>query len=129
MEARFVVQVLTEQQPFPGAKHSIIDNIATGTRPRRPLCSSKWLSNNVWNLICGCWLTFWEGRPSANFVMDALNDAGDVVEFRRKEPDLVAFLDTSKAGVRSGPVVKKAQEFVDVLDLVRQFMERFSQIA
>ena len=62
-------------------------------------------------------------------MMDALNDAGDVIEFRRREPDLVAFLDAGKTGVRGGPVVKKAQEFVDMLDLVRQFMEQFSRIA
>ena len=54
-------------------------------------------------------------------MANVLNDAGDVVEFRRNEPDLVAFLDASKSGVWSNPEVKKAQELVDMIDLVRLF--------
>ena len=47
-----------------------------------------------------------------------MNDAGDLVEFRRREPDLVAFLDASKAGVK-GLEAAKAQEFVNMIDSVR----------
>jgi len=51
-------------------------------------------------------------------VVNALSDAGDLVEFRRREPDLIAFLDVSKAGAKD-PEAVRAQEFVDVIDLVR----------
>jgi len=81
------------------------------------MCSNVWLSDNVWNLISRCWLTLWDGRPDANLVVNALSDAGDVVEFRRREPDLAAFLDASKAGV-SCLEAGKAKEFVDMIDLV-----------
>jgi len=55
--------------------------------------------------------------------MNALNDAGDVVEFRRREPELIAFLDASRAGAK-GLGIAKAQEFVDIIDLVRLFGEQ-----
>jgi len=110
--------VLTGQQPFPGARHSIIGNIVTGARPPRPLGSDEWISDNVWKLTSRCWSAFWDGRPSASLVMSALSDAGDVVEFRRREPDLVTFLDASKAGANDLEIVK-AQKFVDMVDLVR----------
>lgn len=61
-------------------------------------------------------------------MTNALNDAGDVFEFRRLEPDLVAFLDASEAVVKGSPGVKEAQELADMLDSVRQFMEQLSQI-
>lgn len=60
--------------------------------------------------------------------MSALDDAGDVVEFRRREPYLIAFLDASKVGINGVPEIKRAREFVDMLDLVRPFGERLSQI-
>lgn len=61
-------------------------------------------------------------------MTSALNEAGDVVEFRRGEPELVAFLDASKARVNGVPEVEKAQGLVDMLDLVRSFGGRFPQI-
>lgn len=96
-------------------------NVVTGTRPHRPLGPNEWLSDSMWNFIHRCWLTSWNDRPDVGFVANVLNDAGDVVEFRRKELDLVAFLDASKAGTRGNPEVKKAQELVDMIDLVRRF--------
>lgn len=75
----------------------------------------------MWNFIHRCWLTSWNDRPDVGFVANVLNDAGDVVEFRRKELELVAFLDASKAGTWGDPEVKKAQELVDMIDLVRRF--------
>jgi len=58
-------------------------------------------------------------------VANALNDEGDVVEFKRKEPDLVAFLDASKTGVWGCSEAMKAQRLVDIIDLVRQFEEHY----
>ena len=52
-----------------------------------------------------------------------MSDAGDLVEFRRREPDLIAFSDASKAGAKGLETVK-AQEFVDMIDSVRQFGEQ-----
>ena len=110
--------MLTGRQPFPGVRHTIIGNIVTGARPPRPPGSNEWISDNVWNLISRCWSTFWDVRPGASLVVNALSDAGDLVEFRRREPDLIAFLDVSKAGAKD-PEAVRAQEFVDVIDLVR----------
>ena len=59
-------------------------------------------------------------------MVNVLNDAGDVVEFRREEPDLVTFLDASKSGAWGGPEVEKAQELVDMIDLVRLFRNNFA---
>ena len=110
--------MLTGQRPFPGARCSILGNVVAGARPHRPPGSDEWLSDNVWNFISRCWSTFWDGRPGTSVVTNALNDAGDLVEFRRREPDLVAFLDASKAGVK-GLEAAKAQEFVNMIDSVR----------
>ena len=98
-----------------------MDNVVTGTRPYRPPGSNEWLSDGVWDLLCRCWITLRDDRPDPGFVASALNDAGDVVEFEHKESDLVAFLDACKAGVWGAPEVKKAQELVDMADLVRLF--------
>ena len=68
---------------------------------------------------------FWDDRPGVGFVANALNDAGDVAEFRRKEPDLVAFSNASQTAVEGGPEVKRAQELVDMVDLVRQHWEQY----
>ena len=109
--------MLTGRQPFPGAKYSVIGNVVTGARPPRPI-SNEWVSDNVWNLVSRCWSTFWNGRPDTSLTANVLNDAGDLVEFRRREPDLIAFLDASRAGA-NGLDAAKAQEFVDTIDLVR----------
>lgn len=124
MKARPAIQVLTGKPPFPEAKRSTIDNVVAGTRPHRPPGSNEWLSDGVWNLIRRCWSAFWDGRPDANFVMSALSDAEDVVEFRRREPVLVALLDANQAGVWDDRDTRRAQELVDAVDLVRQFGEK-----
>ena len=103
-----------------------MDNVITGTRPHRPPSSNEWLTDSVWDFLCRCWLASRDGRPDAGFVANALNDAGDAVEFRRKEPDLVAFLDASKSGVGGDPETKKAQELVDMIDLVRRLRDSIS---
>ena len=103
-----------------------MDNIVAGTRPHRPPGPNEWLSDSVWDMICRCWLASWDDRPDAGFVANAIHDAGDVVEFRRNEPDLVAFLDASMTGVWGGPEVKKAQELADMIDLVRRFGNRIA---
>ena len=103
-----------------------MDNVVAGTRPQRPLHSNEWLSDNLWGFICRCWLASWDDRPDVRSVVNVLNDAGDVVEFRREEPDLVTFLDASKSGAWGGPEVEKAQELVDMIDLVRLFRNNFA---
>lgn len=119
-EARLVIQVLTGLEPFPGAKHSIVGNVVGGARPHRPPGPSEWLSDNVWDLVCGCWPALRASRPDAGLVMNALNNAGNIIEFKRSEPDLIALLDVSKTGANGNPEVKRAQELVDLVDLVRQ---------
>lgn len=51
--------------------------------------------------------------------MNALNDAENVVEFRRREPVLIAFLDANQAEVKDDRDTQRAQELVDTVDLVR----------
>jgi len=80
------VQVITEQQPFPGAKDGvIIYNVVIGERPGRPPGPNEWLSDDVWNFVSRCWSSSWDGRPDVDFAMNALNDAADAVEVRRRK--------------------------------------------
>ena len=72
------VQVITGQQPFPGAKDGvIIYSVVTGERPSRPSGSNERLPDNVWNLISRCWSPSWDGRPDVNLVMNVLDNAAD----------------------------------------------------
>ena len=78
--------MITEQQPFPGTKDGvIIYTVVTGDRPGRPLAPNEWLSDDIWNFISRCWSPSWEGRPDVNFAINALNDAADAVEVRRRK--------------------------------------------
>ena len=80
------IQVITGQQPFPGTRDGIIVyHIITGERPGRPPESNEWVSDDVWNFVSGCWSPSWDGRPDANFAMNALNNAADAVEARRRK--------------------------------------------
>ena len=82
------VQVVTGEQPFPGAKEDvIICCVVAGERPSRPPGPNEWVSDDVWNFIARCWSPTWDGRPDVDFVMNALNDAADVVGVRRGESD------------------------------------------
>ena len=75
--------MITGQQPFPGARDGmVIYNVVAGERPCRPAGPDEWLSDDVWNFISRCWSSLRDGRPDANFAMNALNDA---VEVRRRE--------------------------------------------
>ncbi|KAF9648296.1 kinase-like protein [Thelephora ganbajun] len=112
-----ICEVLTGQQPSPGVKHSI-SHVVTGKQPQRPPNPNELVPSKVWDLISRCWSTHWGGRPDASLVMNTLDDAGDVVEFRRREPALVAFLDTIKARARDSAEVSKAQELVDMVDSI-----------
>ena len=78
--------MITGQQPFPGAKDGvIIYNVVIGERPARPPGSNEWLSDDVWNFISRCWSPSWDGRPDVEFAMNALNDAADAVEVKRRK--------------------------------------------
>jgi serine/threonine protein kinase len=80
------IQVITEQQPFPETEDGmIVYNVVTGERQGRPLESNEWVSDDVWNFISRCWSPSWDGRPDVNFAMNALNDAADAVEARRRK--------------------------------------------
>ena len=84
--AKGSTQVTTGLQPFPGAKDGvIIYNVVTGERPSRPPALNEWVSNDVWNFISRCWAGSWDGRPDVNFAINALNDAADAVEVRRRK--------------------------------------------
>lgn len=91
------IQVITGQQPFPGAKDGmIIYSVVTGERPARPQDFSEWVSDDIWNFISRCWSSSWDGRPDVNFAINALNDAADVVEVRRRK----AYATTNDQGRR-----------------------------
>jgi len=80
------IQVTTGQQPFPGAKDGvIIYNVVTGERPSRPPGPDEWISDDVWNFISRCWSPSSDGRPDVDFVMNALTDAADAVEAKRRK--------------------------------------------
>ena len=78
--------MVTGEQPFPGAVDGmIIYNIVAGVRPARPPGPDKWVSDSVWDFISRCWSPSWDGRPDVNFAINALNDAADAVEVRRRK--------------------------------------------
>ena len=78
--------MITEQQPFPGAKDGvIIYSVVTGERPVRPSGSNEWVSDDMWNFIARCWSPSWDGRPDVTFAINALNDAADAIEIRRRK--------------------------------------------
>jgi hypothetical protein len=80
------VQVVTGEQPFPGAKDgTIIYRVVTGDRPSRPSGVNEWVSDDVWDFICRCWSPSLDGRPDVDFAMNALNGAADDVEARRRQ--------------------------------------------
>ena len=99
------VQSITGQQPFPGAKDGvIIYNVVTGERPGRPAGPNEWLSDDVWNFISRCWSPSRDGRPDVDFAMNALNDAADAVEVRRRK----LYATTSDQGKRTSRRVSGA---------------------
>ena len=78
--------MITGEQPFPGAKDGvIIYSVVTGERPARPQEPNEWVSDDVWNFVSRCWSPSWDGRPDVNFAINALNDAADAVEVRRRK--------------------------------------------
>lgn len=78
-------QVLTGEQPFPRSKDGvIIYNVVTGMRPDRPQ-GNEWVSDDVWNFISRCWSSPSDGRPDVDFAMNALDDAADAIEHRRRK--------------------------------------------
>jgi hypothetical protein len=95
------VQVVTGELPFPGAKDGmIIYSVVSGDRPSRPSGLNEWVSDNVWNFISRCWSPSWDGRPDVDFAMNALNDAADEIEARRRQ--LYAANGQGKRTSRSG---------------------------
>lgn len=92
-------KVITGKKPFAGAKDGlIIFNVVTGERPSRPPSSNEWVSDSVWNFISRCWAASQDGRPDVNFAMDALNDAADALEVRRRK----VYTTTNDQGKRTG---------------------------
>ena len=80
------IQVITGQQPFPGAKDGvIIYKVVTGERPGRPAGPNEWLSDDVWNFISRCWSPSRDTRPDVDFAVNALNDAAGTVEVKRRK--------------------------------------------
>ena len=111
------VQAITGQQPFPGAKDGvIIYNVVTGERPGRPAGPNEWLSDDVWNFISRCWSPSRDGRPDVNFAMNALNDAADAIEVRRRK----LYVNTNDQGKRTFRRVSKnaVDDAVDAADAV-----------
>ena len=95
----FIAQVTTGEQPFPGAKDGVvIDSVVMGERPSRPSNTNEWVSDDVWNFISRCWSPSWDGRPDLDFAINALNDAADAVEARRRKSYMTNDKDTSPSG-------------------------------
>ena len=95
----FIAQVTTGEQPFPGAKDGVvIDSVVMGERPSRPSNTNEWVSDDVWNFISQCWSPSWDGRPDLDFAINALNDAADAVEARRRKSYMTNDKDTSPSG-------------------------------
>ena len=79
------IQVVTKQQPFPGVNDGVIAyNVVIGERPACPPGPNEWLSDDVWKFISRCWSPSWDDRPDVEFAMNALNDAADAVEVKRR---------------------------------------------
>ena len=122
--------MLTGKQPSFGYEGRITDD---DTWPARPEDPNEWLPGDIWDLISRCWSTSLDERPDPDALMNALDDAGDTVELRRRElreADLVCFINECRDGPSGDRDVKKAeaQRFVDVLDSVRQFGNQVSQV-
>jgi len=84
--AKGSIQVIAGQMPFPGAEDGvIIYDVVIGERPSRPPALNEWVSDDVWNFVSRCWSPSWDGRPDVNFAMNALNDAADAVEVKRRK--------------------------------------------
>ena len=80
------IQVITELQPFPGANDgAVVYSVVVGDRPWRPPGPNEWLSDDVWKFISRCWSPWRDYRPNGNFAMNALNDATDDVEAKRRK--------------------------------------------
>ncbi|KAF9648289.1 kinase-like protein [Thelephora ganbajun] len=85
-------QVITGQQPFPGARDGmIIYSVATGERPDRPPDPNEWLSDDLWDLISRCWSPSRDSRPDVNFAMSVLDNAADAVEVGRGESCAITY--------------------------------------
>ena len=83
--------MITRKQPFPGVKDGvIICTVVTGERPTRPQESNELVSDNVWNFISRCWSSSRDGRPDVDFAINALHDAADAVEVKRREAHATA---------------------------------------
>ena len=80
------VEVITGMKLFPGAKDGvIIFYVVTGERPARPQGLNEWVSDDVWNFITRCWSPSWDSRPDVTFAINALDDAADAIEARRRK--------------------------------------------
>ena len=80
------VQVITGQQPFPGAKDSMtIFKIVAGERPGCPPDPNEWVSDDVWIFISRCWSALLDSRPDVKFTTNTLTDVVDTVEVRHRE--------------------------------------------
>ena len=103
MTVNNIAQVTTGERPFSGAKDGVvIYNVVTGERPSRPSDTNGWVSDDVWDLICRCWFSSWDRRPDVRFVINALNDAADAVEARRRKSYVTHDQDTSPSGALYG---------------------------
>ena len=83
--------MITRKQPFPGLKDGvIIYTVVTGERPARPQEPNELVSDNVWNFISRCWSSSRDERPDVDFAINALHDAADAVEVRRRKAHATA---------------------------------------
>ena len=114
-------QAITGQELFPSAmKDDIVRyHVITGDRPDHPSGPNEWLSDDVWNFISRCWSPSRDGRPDADFAMNALNDAADAVEVRRRKLHVVTN-DQGASHASVGPQPRQLRVWHDSTGLHRQ---------
>ena len=72
-----VYEVLSGQPPFASSKdHVVMRKVVEGERPGRPAGAiGGWFAEDLWELLCLCWETRVQGRPSIEAVLKCLDRA------------------------------------------------------
>ncbi|KAJ6599272.1 kinase-like domain-containing protein [Mycena vulgaris] len=71
-----VLELLTHEQPYNSIKHTteVVIRSAKGEQPERPMAPprvlERGLDDNVWSLLCRCWVTVPSQRPSIREVLE-----------------------------------------------------------
>ena len=71
-----IYEVLTGQAPFAPLKdHMVTQKVTNGGRPGRPEgVKGTWFTDHLWKMLCLCWATDVQSRPSIEAVRECLGD-------------------------------------------------------